>query len=59
VKARGGELLAVAAAFDELSLKGGDLAVEEIVGLVDQADDRVGRGFRFPFFHQWAVAIIG
>ena len=40
-EAGGGELLAVAAALDELLFQGGDLAVEEVVGLVDEADEGV------------------
>lgn len=35
------QLLAVATALDELLLQGGNLAVEEVIGLVDEADEGV------------------
>ena len=41
-EAGGGELFTVAAAFDEGVFEGGDLAIEEEIGLVDEADERVG-----------------
>ena len=41
-EAGGGEGFGVAAALDEGLLHGGDLLVEEVVGLVDQADEGVG-----------------
>ena len=41
-EALGGELFGVAAVFDEGGFEGGDLAVEEVVCLVDQADGGVG-----------------
>ena len=41
-EAGGGELLAVAAAFDEGGFQRGDLLVEEVVGLVNEADEGVG-----------------
>jgi hypothetical protein len=40
-EALGGELFGVAAVFDEGRFEGGDLAVEEEVCLVDQADGGV------------------
>ena len=43
---RGGELLAVSALVDEIALESPDLAVEKVIGLVDQADDRIGDGAR-------------
>ena len=49
-----GQLFGVAALLDEGLLEGGELLVEEVVGLVDEADDGVGahgagfRAFRRP-----------
>ena len=42
----GGELLGVAAAFDEVALEGDELLVEQVVGLVDQAEECVGNDGR-------------
>ncbi len=38
----GCKLLAVAAALDKRYLQGGNLPVEQVIGLVDQADQRIG-----------------
>ncbi len=43
----GGELFGDAAAFDEVALQADELLVEQVVGLVDQADQRVGDDRRF------------
>jgi hypothetical protein len=42
LQAGGGELLGVAALLDEGLLEGGELLVEQVVGLVNEADDGVG-----------------
>ncbi len=47
---RRGKPLAVAALFDELPLQPADLAVEQIVGLVNQTDHRVGNYRRLAVF---------
>ena len=44
-QARGGELLGVAAVLDERALERGELPVEEVVGLVDEADERLWRSW--------------
>ena len=49
-EARSGKPFAVAAFFDELLLKSLDLLVEQIVGLVDQADQRIGAHVRVVAF---------
>ena len=41
-KAGGGELLGVAADLNELSFERADLLVEQVVHLVDEADDGIG-----------------
>ena len=41
-KAGSGELLAVAATFHELGLKSADLLVEQVVRLMNQANNRIG-----------------
>ena len=55
---RGGKLFAVAATLDELLLKLLKLAVQQLVGLMNQADDRVGSGFRRLAFDERAVGTV-
>ena len=54
-QALGGELLGVAAAFDEGLLEGVDLLVEQVVGLVDQADHGIRPHSGFSVFQPRGV----
>lgn len=47
-----GHPLAEAAFFDEVPLQGPDLAVEEVVRLVDETDGDVGQHLRRPVFEK-------
>ena len=55
----GGQLFAVTAALNELLFKLLKLAVQQVVGLVNQADDCIRCGFRRGFFDERAVSIVG
>ena len=55
VEAGGGEGFGVAAALDEGLFQGGDLLVEEVVGLVDQADEGVGGEHGIGLVEPWTV----
>ena len=55
----GGELFGVAAALDELALELLKLAVQKVIGLVDQADHRVGGCLGGGFFDGRAIGGIG
>lgn len=53
------ETLGETAFFEELSLQGFELAVEEVVGLVDQAEHRISRDLRRGPLHIGLIGRIG
>lgn len=53
----GGELFGIAAVLDESAFEGRDLLVEQVVGLVDQADDGIGTDDGVIVFEPWGVKV--
>ena len=59
IEAGAGHALAQAALFQEILLQAAELLVNQVVGLVNQADRNVGNNFRRARFHELAVKFVG
>ena len=58
-EAGAGHAFAQAAFFEKILLQPAELLVNQVVGLVDQADRNVGNNFRRARFHELAVKFVG
>ena len=52
-----GHALAQAALFDKLFFQGLELLIDEIIGLMNQANGNVGDGLRWSRFHEFTVKL--
>ena len=54
-----GHALAQAALFEKILFQPAELLVNQVIGLMNQADGNVGDGFRRAGFHEFAVKLVG
>jgi len=59
IEAGAGHALAQAALFQEILFQSAELLVNEVVGLMNQADGDVGDDFWWADFHEFAVQLVG
>jgi spore coat polysaccharide biosynthesis predicted glycosyltransferase SpsG len=57
LESRSGELFAIATVFDEILFQASDLLVQQIIRLVDQADDGIGADFGVIVFEPSGIEI--